>query len=501
MLFSWPCLCFYKGLIEAFDGEVYEGRWATIMHAIGEILQIERAIRTGWDLGAFLTGGTAHEEEEEGRCNLDVTDFAIKSELFWSYAKMLDHLGEVILKLIKYGEGCHCHTIVSLFLKGPSRHTDPQERQSRPTPCAMRGRRAPEMEAGDFMAFVRQILEVVNGTIVIALWFIALNPEDRSLLMDDWTALRLHLRFTLNIKLSFWRQLRWILFGLAHHLSDRAVECGRRALALAAMYGRAGQHELALQFCFCGGLLYDQMVLFCRGITSISTLPDFETAVSWFKFVMVVERWIESQHAMLKKDLAHTTHVTCAHIAYMNIQSGLRDYLESSPTAVLELARCCSQTRNSKQALDVAGLSNHPSVCLILQGFNMKQQHVLYRKFPAECNEILYHFDSGTIFKPLPAVEHDQDGPAPPPPPGPGPPPAPGHPGGPQDPSTPSSSSGGGGGPPPPTPPPPPAPGGAAGPGHPAASGPPGPTSSDAGPGAEMIVMGIRYLFFKKKVQ
>ena len=245
----------FRKLIESFDGEVYEGRWGTVMHAIGEVLKIEQPLREAWDKEAFLMGGQVKEGHGDGDgegegCKIDIVDFAIGSELFWSYLKMADHLAEIILKLMMWAEGCPCHTRVSPFFEGPTRHQRPWQEHRRQEHCAMEGRRASEMAAGDFNAFVRQLLDIVNGTLAISAWILILGPADRNKVMNDWAALRLHIRFTLDIKLAFWRQLPWILFGLAHANSDQAIACGKRALALAQWQGAMGQHWLVLQLCF-----------------------------------------------------------------------------------------------------------------------------------------------------------------------------------------------------------------------------------------------------------
>ena len=202
---------------------------------------------------------------------------------------------------------------------------------------------------------------------------------------------------------------------------------------LAQWQGAMGQHWLVLQLGFAAGTLFDQLCVFCEGRVSMSELPGLLALVAQFKFIMIIERWIESQHAQLKKTLAHTRKAGCAHIAYSSILRPLRDYLETVPDAVRVLARHCNETRNTNLALGSVGLQNHPSICFILQNFNMDHR-VLHRKFSSECTEIIYHFDTGTLFRPLPGVEaeDDDDGamgpmgprrppPPPPPPPGGGP--------------------------------------------------------------------------------
>ena len=131
----------------------------------------------------------------------------------------------------------------------------------------------------DFTTFLYALLSVVNANLLMAAWVLRLSQQDRSTLMSDWATIRLHTRFMFQAKLSFWQPLPWILFGLAHHTSRKAIACGRRALALARNRNlvRRRQHYLVQLLCFPTGALCEQMRVFCDGMQLMS---DFSRAGS-----------------------------------------------------------------------------------------------------------------------------------------------------------------------------------------------------------------------------
>ena len=92
----------------------------------------------------------------------------------------------------------------------------------------------------------------------------ALSPDDRGILLRDWAQLRLHIRFSFCIKLSFWKQLPWIVFGLAHHVPAKARLCGRRALALARVVDPATLITIVRVIRYPPGTAYEEIP--CCGI-------------------------------------------------------------------------------------------------------------------------------------------------------------------------------------------------------------------------------------------
>ena len=60
------------------------------------------------------------------------------------------------------------------------------------------------------------------------------NEDVKALVLHDFARARRHVFTTLNFKLSYWRQLPWVIMSLGHHSAIVAMECARRALELFA---------------------------------------------------------------------------------------------------------------------------------------------------------------------------------------------------------------------------------------------------------------------------
>ena len=104
-------------------------------------------------------------------------------------------------------------------------------------------------------------------------------------MLADFTAARRHIIFTLTLKLSFWRQLPWILFGLAHHIPTAARECGRRALSLARNLSDEALRALpwfAQVILVAGSGVHGQFLDFVGILTPLRELPALERIVALF---------------------------------------------------------------------------------------------------------------------------------------------------------------------------------------------------------------------------
>ena len=104
-------------MYNGFTGAVFEGRWGSVMNAIAQLLPLEESLRNAWSLQKYTMGGH-READDEHSCKLDVADTVIRSELFWSYCKMMDLIGETFLKIMEWAEGCKCHHQPNTQLQG-----------------------------------------------------------------------------------------------------------------------------------------------------------------------------------------------------------------------------------------------------------------------------------------------------------------------------------------------------------------------------------------------
>jgi len=226
------------------------------------------------------------------------------------------------------------------------------------------------------------------------------------------------MRLTMLLKLSFWRQLPWILFGLGHHVVNKAIECGRRALAL---YHNAADDVKQLfivnELCCPGFTGYEQLVLLTTKQRGMQDLPVLEFAAARFYFASVTERWIESLHAIMKKYIKLACNFTAVSCVFHTVLVPLARWFRHSPDEVGLFARHCSDLRTAFNAIKEMGLLHHPVVQQLLLA--TPQLKDMNRKHRPKLVEILFHVDNESIIRTI--EDEDEDAGGQPPPQGPPP--------------------------------------------------------------------------------
>ena len=292
------------------------------------------------------------------------------------------------------------------------------------------------------------------------------SEEDKAIIIRDFEAARRHVWFTFLVRLSFWQQLPWVLFGLGHRDIDIAIACCRRALQLFASLGDEYPHHwVTMLLCMPGSLGLQQLLAFVSRELPLEALPFLHRMRARFKFAPVSERWIEGTHALMKRFLQNAHHFGPCHVALLTCLPDL-ELIIASDSAILEkLSQYCLAVRNPRRALEVLGLWGHPCTQEMMR-LAAGKKTPLSREYSKEVVEVIYHLDTYTLFQDIPdPIPNDAVLALPPPPP----PPPGGPPRGPP------------GGPPPLPPPPRPPPGGAPG-GPPSLPPPPPPGGAPGGP-------------------
>lgn len=175
-------------------GQLREWRWNSLTDVVRGLLRREQPLKDHWDPQKF--GHTAP-------AGPSITS-AISSKLFWSYAKFLFLISGMIDSQSEYCEGCVCHEQWSRhnahkarktflrkkmqhFAPGAGNHPPADDRaviDHAPSACPLKGRRAPELANGAFVAFTQDLMEVSKAHLEKCIS--GLSPEDRATLLKDW---------------------------------------------------------------------------------------------------------------------------------------------------------------------------------------------------------------------------------------------------------------------------------------------------------------------------
>ena len=400
--FSHPPWNEFMSLYAAFDGQVYQGRWGSVLRAVKQLLPLEASLRGAWCKASFLLNGHQPREGRDGTggkgLSVDIVDDACHSQLFWAYVRMVSELGNIIEHIMFWCESCPCHGHDEA-LQGKAKHTKKGLfARIGLHSCPMASRRAPECAAGQILEFIRQGLQSLRGVVTLQNSFLACSESDRQVVLSDCSHAKRHCMFVATVKFANWEQLPWVMMGVAHHDVDVARQCASRALRLYAAAGdEAQRHPMSHVMCARGTVGHEQMVAFIEG-QSLASLPLLSRIAAKWKFVPICERWIESRHALVKRQLKKATHVSAQHVAFAGCQPMLRELLLRKPSEFNELVTLCSFTKTPAKALEAVGLHHHPGVRDLFKFDRSK----LSRKYRPWVVELLYHVDRETLFQALP---------------------------------------------------------------------------------------------------
>ena len=422
--FNSPPQNAYTGDLREFTHHVYDGRWGSVLAAVAALIPLEDPLVYGWSAQKYRFGEVQERGGDQGAetAQVGLVNTAITSNLFWSYCRMLDYIGEALLHFVVWCEACPCHE-KDLHLAGPSRHMRKQafRKLVDDDTCPLRCMRAPELAMGAASTHLATLLRKANSEFLMNPQVLRLSEQDRAIVLRDFEAARRHLSFTFAIKLSFWSQCPWLCFGLAHHDIEQARRCARLILQYRTRIADWKREHIVIRTLLLKPELRDQLIDFAQGSSSLEAFPSLEQFACRFRFGFASERWIESRHALLKKVFSNASNAGSAHIAFHSIMQPLRRMLQLSPESFINLTRCCRSTTNVYACIRETGLEQHPTVSTMLKQHGGRKSE-LHGKDRKHLVQVLYHTDPKSLFRDMPAkhiVCYDDD------PPDRGPPPAP----------------------------------------------------------------------------
>jgi len=409
----------YREDISAFKREVYEGRFGSVLLASEDLSAIRIPLRAGWDVRRYTFGlinrPARNDDEEAKRVKVEQADKAITEKTMWAYCVMLAFVSQVLLGTMAWAELCPCHPKPFHF-ESPPRWTRRKRMYERTKhrDCPFETRRAAEAAAGDLEEEVARLFRIAQQMLLLCEAMEGLSEDVMTLIIDDFVALRRHCLFVFKVKFSFWRQLPYVLFGIAHFIPEKARSCARRALRLANRIdwaaGDSKPHYITCALVREGTLGKIQLLLFIGG-RDICEFPYLSSWACIFLLATISERWIESRHAMTMWHLLTARHVSPVHIAHGTGLKAIRDLLEAQPDALQVLAERAMEVRNPVCAVQTLGLWHSPRMRELRNRRSLSEMH---KKARRDIVNIIYHCDARTNYQPLLQVQHQDDDDPPP---------------------------------------------------------------------------------------
>ena len=316
----------FRSEVAGFKCKVHEKRWGTIAHAIRKVHSLEAGLRSCWSLQKFLNGRAVPEPKEdvnweEHGVHLPGANAALLSEHWWACLSVMLQIADTQAAAIDWVNGCPCHSHLQTENVGADVCKIWAE-------CPLRGRRCPELVAGDLFNSLQDLLGCSMACLELNLPR-SLSEAEVHELLGDFDSARQYMLSTYILKLALWSEPPHALAALGHN--DPATRCKflRRCLQSQCTHPRVLQlraHEAeCLEFLESGGH-WDGNFGY---LSSVATEMQLLFSSAWR---------VEGQHARTKRGVTQATNHGAPYVSLCHRLPELRAWLKADPTAFPKLA-------------------------------------------------------------------------------------------------------------------------------------------------------------------
>ena len=300
-----------KDLFGKFSGQLYRERWGEVATYLNNAYPLLVFLRRYWDETAFQSG------LEEGTAtgptmNPQTITALLKDDFFLIYWQMQMSLRDVIQRLLRWSEGCTCHSTMlvdaSAYVQEKSLRSEifcPEEVRCH---CPMMGCRAAELVAGQLDSFAEELCQTQLNEFLSSR-LVQLSAEQWGRLQHEWRLGSAFICENLKIRLGFFQALPWVILGGTHPDIEKAKACLRRARFLweeLSEDARLLQHQKAREL-FETEVLRDELNKFLTSDAELGEVPGLEAYLAPLTFVQVAERIIEAAHKDIGGPAKHGT--------------------------------------------------------------------------------------------------------------------------------------------------------------------------------------------------
>ena len=362
--FNEPPALHFRDSVEHFNAEIYDKRFGSLMRFLSEVMPLRGVLQEYFKLSAL------HLSEDTTQVQL--VGSAIHSLWWWGYSHVLLTVGGVVQDLQFHIEGCRCHPASAFELHGAAsyaqRRTAYKQESSASLPCPLRGCScAPALACGDLQDLRDKALSACSLQLVQGLT--GCTEGERQQLLQVFDEARRFVEYILDLKLSHWQQLPWLLCGLGHYDEGRARAAGHAAQAA---WDRTAPvrstHEPFTTNFFTSGTMMDEFGRFLAG-TPRCELPHLQRFGYRVRLVHCMETSVERLHRLSSMGLARAP---AARGQFLSLFCGRRDEItrhvlgdpsnrENLPRlgSAAELADAFAKARNPPGMVSLLELERH----------------------------------------------------------------------------------------------------------------------------------------------
>jgi hypothetical protein len=364
----------FRDLFEDLSLSLAEWRWGSMLYCTRKILERMTPLRVFFDRQAMEfkgdggrgggDGGALDERQfgPDANDRLDMiqkVNAAIHDRFFWSFASMLNEVGQVVKDFQMFFFSCSCH---------PEK-TEAASRGQFNTirPCPMMGRIGPDMATGAWKAKLSRMFDRKSAGLLGHTY--ELSPEEREWVLQDFGNARARLLLTLQLKFSFWESIPHKLVGAAHDDLQLASSTFRECLLQLAVLKQernihriedlAKVHPLIAKLELWRHRYSDDVQAFVQGEPPRGVLQD---ELAKLRLVMVIELSIESKHALAKGRVRGQAASPAMFSTEMRFPEIRRRLSKSDAEVFLNFVGNFGKLRNMLQLAGLFNLVGHPAI-------------------------------------------------------------------------------------------------------------------------------------------
>lgn len=403
--------CFSEGnrgfefLFRAGPAKLEGGRaWGVLEKGVDWVLARRHVLRQTWNAAAF--GAQPDEAEQgqgEGRDGVQDTSKlvskvseAVGSDFFWAYLRMLQCITSILQEISAWTQSCPCHSVETLAsLKEVS-----QARQAGEfVKCPMRGRRAPEVAAGEFAEFINTLVQYNDSRFVMRS-VAGLEGEAKDKITLDWSNMKAYIKTACSLKLSAWQHLPLSMLGIGHTDPATARLSAWRSLSEFNELSESAQDAVRpVVRRLLSGDGERQMLAFLREEDS-SVWPDLDVFRAQCMFVPILEQSIERRHAVLHQHIKSAPHHSAPFVSVSERKHEILNYVQDK--SIDTMAEICESVRAPALVAESLGLQKHPDLAA---WWRPERGSLEISTSHAVVAALVYRCDSSAQFLALPSVQ------------------------------------------------------------------------------------------------
>ena len=346
-------------LLSANFGSLYLSRFGAVYHFCRKLKPWVPVLRLAWNEQKFIAGclSDSLNRPEGSEFSPSCMSAVMRDNAFFAYLDMVLSWQGIVEGLASWTEGCPCHgNLLRDAGSSAQRRKWLKDAYEEASTCKMKGRRLPEFIGGE-------LHEDLASISLQRLCFdsqVYVPPEEWSKILDDFAIAGAHIESVLRVKFDWLERLPWVLAALAHPDPDIARRFGSRTVQ---MYDaqpadvQALHHPQALLFLSSDSPLRPLLDQFLGGMP-LHRLPHLEFHIGVFRFINIVERYVEASHSLVSRSPA--TNCSGAVVSLTRRLQSLEQDLAKCPAKLALLVSCYEQTRQASAVPQLLGLHSHP---------------------------------------------------------------------------------------------------------------------------------------------